>query len=180
MVVKINPTITINNINLEIGLIAQNISIGTKNIINITLENNYAQLLELIINTVNVQLKQYKFADAGINTMIINILNDKLNIVASVNFTITTKNYNYSISLWNYFILGFYNLQISDVYNGLTTQQKSQLVESVISGTYFYIDNITFTTNSINYTGILIKNSLCSCISSTCEPSSFIISIQWT
>lgn len=155
----INPLfdVNINNIANIMTQLINDISTSITPIYNIVLEEQYILMINDINRVLNDYLKIYNFNGFGIKNIQVQIFNQIINLVAFVNINIYPFKYKNDISSWDKFFLGKYDVSTKVVYNELTSQQKNDLIYSIISGKLYFIDNILFTYNNLLTQGILIK-----------------------
>ncbi len=155
----INPQSEVNSFNILniMSQLAFKISISISSIYNIILVEKYQLMINTINDILNNYLKIYNFYDFGINNIYVQIYNQNINLVLFISIKIIPFKYNNNISLWESFFDNKYYSEPMIVYEQLSNQQKNDLRYSIISNELYYVDNIVFTYNNLNTTGIILK-----------------------
>jgi len=148
---------------------------------NIINENVYINLISNIFTIVKNKLNVYYFSLT--NQIVIQIYNLKIFTVINIIFSISDKNYfSFTYNTWNNFLYGITNYDTT-VYNNMSTNDKNYLNYSIVSGDFYYKDNIIIpiatTPTIINGEGLLIKNNSCDYETNTCSIESLIVTIYW-
>ena len=186
----INPSfnITSNDLNNIFGLLAKQIGINIKHITSLTIETEYNDLINNIYNLTKNIIVYYNFffinnppSRFNLN---ISIYNQNIKLIAELNFIINQFYYIYSSSTWNQFINNkIPNIRL--VYDNLSPIEQNNLNYTIIKNCFYYVDNIIFTIDAFNATGLLLKLDNCKCdnelINNYClmKTQIYIISIFW-
>lgn len=185
---NINPNINIisnNNITNIMGQLSKEISILANKYTNIVDITTYNLLINSIFQIVKNRINIYNFIDDNnikISNIFIEIYNQNLIPVINMNFILSNYYFTYTYNNWNNFILYSYNNK-NNVYNSISQDEKNKLEYSIISGDFYFKDNINVTVNSLIPPtiglGLITKSKLCNCISNTCIPYTLIIGLYW-
>ena len=161
----ISPQTTVNSDNILIIMtqLIKNISNSIQKIFNINLKKEYEKMINIINDILNDYLKVYKFYDYGITNINVQIYNQNINTVLYATIKLNDFRYVNIYSNYNDFTTGVYNSQPKIIYQALTQQQKNELTHSIISGNFYFIEEINFVLEGINSTGILLKPKIVNC-----------------
>jgi hypothetical protein len=187
---RINPNTIINPDilkNIMVNL-SSDISYVLEPNVYIVNENVYLDSIKKISYITIEYLKIYKFAEAGINNINIEIYNKNLDMVMYIYYKITKYYFTIDVSSW----INFYNNLIIYpiiVYNNMNLIEKNELRLSIANGEFYLNDNISFTVDTQLSYGILLKNKYdlknnnCSCQSSNGNlynlPTIYITTLYW-
>lgn len=181
---NINPQYNIdstNIINIMVMLI-NDISKSINSIYNIVINHEYKLMINNINEILNNYLKIYNFLKYNIKNIYVQIYNQNINLVSKVSINIIPYKYININSNWNDFINGTYYNSTKIVYSQLDTIQQQNLRYSIISGDLYFIDNIIFTYNNLNTTGLILKpksNYDCTCNTNTNNNYCYITTLYW-
>lgn len=158
---KINPQYNVNSTNI-LNIMTQltnDISKSINSIYNIVIYDKYILMINNINQILNNYLKIYDFLKSGIKNIYVQIYNQNINLVSQVVINIIQFKYININSDWNNFVNGAYYNSDKVIYSQLNTQQQNNLNYSIISGDLYFINNIVFTYNNLNTTGIILKQT---------------------
>ena len=182
---SINPQTNVNSQNISniMTQLINDISNSIQSIINIISQSQYDLMIMNINKVLNDYLKIYGFFDYGLTNIYIQIYNQNIDLISYVNIILKQNKYiNYN-SIWGDFYCGKYNDRIKIIYNQLTPEEKNILKFSIISGDLYFIDDINFTFDELNTTGILLKpknnNCICKCNDQNTNQYTYITTLYW-
>jgi len=168
--------------------ITNKIAIGISSNSNIIGEKNYNIIIEEIIQIVQKYLKIYKFFSFGIKNIYVQIYNANIDVVVYVYFSIRKTNFSMTTSNWNDFYFGLLNVD-PIVYNNISNNQQASLINSIVSGNFFMIDDLDFIYNTELTKGVILKLKLyqfayqfayqLTNTYKTCSPSNYIVTMYW-
>lgn len=162
----INPTVSINDsgvVNI-MSIMANNISEQINYYKNITEEQVYNTISDIVFNLMHNCLKIYKFFP-GISIICVQIYNETIDVVFYMNFYITGAKFKIIKSQWYDFYYRI-NSPTPIVYNGMSIEQQNDLTFALINKNFFMINDLEFTYQSTLIKSVILTNSLknkCEC-----------------
>lgn len=128
---------------------------------NIIIKENYNYMLNVIFNYFKSFVNIYKFGFFNKLKIFIEIYNQDMIVVANVEFLINGKKYIYNSSDWLNFFIHTDKIKYSNVvYTSMNDEEKNNLRNHIMSGEYYFLDNIYCPIDSTTSgTGLIIKKS---------------------
>lgn len=162
----INPQRIVDSQNIQIIMtqILNNIANSIGQIYNIIQKNKYDEMIDLVSKILNAYLKIYKFYDYGIKNINIQIYNQNINTVLFINVQLNNFKYLCVSSNWDDFSIGIYTSEPNIVYQELSSSEKNDLINSIVSGQLYYSNIINFVYDGSNANGLLLKPKNINCL----------------